>query len=101
MRTLIARVQQFSKTTVAPYLSRHMVALQLGIRLDVVYGNANGTRLGFFTDQLLGNADPLALLVGSGNELIHRTIFVLPPIQPRDRKSTRLNSSHRCISYAV
>src|SRR5437762_7993360 len=23
------------------------------------------------------------------------------PIKPRDRKSTRLNSSHRCISYAV
>src|SRR5437879_8516540 len=25
----------------------------------------------------------------------------LPPDTPRDRKSTRLNSSHRCISYAV
>src|SRR5437879_9911716 len=25
----------------------------------------------------------------------------LQPIAPRDRKSTRLNSSHRCISYAV
>src|SRR5437764_8392686 len=23
------------------------------------------------------------------------------PVSPRDRKSTRLNSSHRCISYAV
>src|SRR5437879_8182710 len=24
-----------------------------------------------------------------------------PPLQRTDRKSTRLNSSHRCISYAV
>src|SRR5437762_3358063 len=24
-----------------------------------------------------------------------------PPLSARDRKSTRLNSSHRCISYAV
>src|SRR3990170_2707225 len=25
----------------------------------------------------------------------------LPPLRPRDRKSTRLNSSHQIISYAV
>src|SRR5437762_9226394 len=29
----------------------------------------------------------------------HRRLFPKPT--PRDRKSTRLNSSHRCISYAV
>src|SRR5437762_7001513 len=27
--------------------------------------------------------------------------FFLPPVGTLDRKSTRLNSSHRCISYAV
>src|SRR5437762_7353491 len=30
-----------------------------------------------------------------------RAEFVLPVPMGRDRKSTRLNSSHRCISYAV
>src|SRR5437764_10393952 len=35
---------------------------------------------------------PLALGIGAGNELQRPN---------RDRKSTRLNSSHRCNSYAV
>src|SRR5208337_5583227 len=30
-----------------------------------------------------------------------RTNSLLPCPRPGDRKSTRLNSSHRCISYAV
>src|SRR5437879_7876622 len=29
------------------------------------------------------------------------TLSLIPRELPRDRKSTRLNSSHRCISYAV
>src|SRR5437879_7918365 len=39
--------------------------------------------------------DHAGVVVGGG--VLHRD----PPRPRRDRKSTRLNSSHRCISYAV
>src|ERR1017187_2597634 len=35
------------------------------------------------------------------DELIGQKVEILVPESYRDRKSTRLNSSHRCISYAV
>src|SRR5437762_13301287 len=38
-------------------------------------------------------------VVAPGGEALVRYRLRLPP--PEDRKSTRLNSSHRCISYAV
>src|SRR5437879_10034612 len=37
----------------------------------------------------------------SVNAAAHERIVPSTPAYPRDRKSTRLNSSHRCISYAV
>src|SRR5437763_10163363 len=37
------------------------------------------------------------LLLGSGGAIAAHLVENVPP----DRKSTRLNSSHRCISYAV
>src|SRR5437867_11749743 len=42
---------------------------------------------------------PQRLLIVSG--LRYTTVSAPPPIPPPDRKSTRLNSSHRTISYAV
>src|SRR5437879_13199708 len=40
---------------------------------------------------------------GDAGTLDHRNggLGHLPPAAAQDRKSTRLNSSHRCISYAV
>src|SRR5215211_8627195 len=38
------------------------------------------------------------LLVGPAHR---RSVLALRPIRPSDRKSTRLNSSHTVISYAV
>src|SRR5437762_10701631 len=40
-------------------------------------------------------------LVVDGVERGHRAVIEIAAVLPRDRKSTRLNSSHRCISYAV
>src|SRR5215210_2820538 len=42
----------------------------------------------------------IALLVSVGGKDVYRAAALVYPGQP-DRKSTRLNSSHRCISYAV
>src|SRR5437763_7338083 len=42
-----------------------------------------------------GNCTRMAKLLGQVAQSIHRRRL------SRDRKSTRLNSSHRCISYAV
>src|SRR5437763_10026690 len=33
--------------------------------------------------------------------ILSTTSLLIPSVQRLDRKSTRLNSSHRCISYAV
>src|SRR5437763_5630629 len=35
------------------------------------------------------------------DDVERRGLFVVERADPVDRKSTRLNSSHRCISYAV
>src|SRR5437762_9389699 len=41
-------------------------------------------------------------VIARGRRLNLRQRFVgAPHLRQRDRKSTRLNSSHRCISYAV
>src|SRR5437764_12884724 len=47
--------------------------------------------------QHLLDQEPAHLPRHAGEEHDHATARVLDP----DRKSTRLNSSHRCISYAV
>src|SRR5436189_2502176 len=43
---------------------------------------------------------PLQICEACGGE-VHRLLSSTPFILKGDRKSTRLNSSHRCISYAV
>src|SRR5437879_8969242 len=60
---------------------------------------------------MYGTADhtPPALVHNlAHNKVLHEKVVFLtvvtedvPHVEPRDRKSTRLNSSHRCISYAV
>src|SRR6266508_1597430 len=49
---------------------------------------------------VLGNADLRARLVAGGRDTL-ATRFVPQQLAERDRKSTRLNSSHVAISYAV
>src|SRR2546430_4966785 len=39
--------------------------------------------------------------VGAGARLVERTLLLLDLLEAGDRKSTRLNSSHSQISYAV
>src|SRR5258708_21394504 len=39
-------------------------------------------------------------LLGVGDFLVHWLMWAIGPVE-RDRKSTRLNSSHQIISYAV
>src|SRR5437879_11365921 len=41
------------------------------------------------------------LVVGLSAMLVRALTAPFTPIRAKDRKSTRLNSSHRCISYAV
>src|SRR5436189_4257123 len=49
--------------------------------------------------QLAEGRSVVIALVGTGAESVKRAVTAA--IQNEDRKSTRLNSSHRCISYAV
>src|SRR5437762_8181323 len=52
----------------------------------------------------LHDALPILLVVKTAAEpmsIARSVIELLYAIDPKDRKSTRLNSSHRCISYAV
>src|SRR5688500_7223852 len=49
-------------------------------------------------------ADPYMIVRGRGNQTIveqANSVVTLPVCAPEDRKSTRLNSSHLVISYAV
>src|SRR5437762_7406208 len=54
---------------------------------------------------LVASRDPdrrVCLARRDGNREPQALLAALPPaLQKQDRKSTRLNSSHRCISYAV
>src|SRR5437762_10094978 len=56
---------------------------------------------------LIGQTLPsvVALDTGGGRQVIElqntKALFFVKTLEGRDRKSTRLNSSHRCISYAV
>src|SRR5207249_11257487 len=50
---------------------------------------------------LLVSAFALLPLAANAQELPARTIRIIVPSPPGDRKSTRLNSSHVSISYAV
>ena len=53
------------------------------------------------SDQLTMRATNENHLPMSGNALNQHHKFRIPDQSSADRKSTRLNSSHRCISYAV
>src|SRR5437764_14163283 len=50
---------------------------------------------------LLGRALPHLRAHHRDRDLAHLLAEQLPAVGGGDRKSTRLNSSHRCISYAV
>src|SRR5437879_7829288 len=43
----------------------------------------------------------LVLRIYPDDILVHNSLSTLAQFSQEDRKSTRLNSSHRCISYAV
>src|ERR1017187_1262947 len=47
------------------------------------------------------NPRPDAVDPGTGERYADVIVFWVPSEADKDRKSTRLNSSHRCISYAV
>src|SRR5439155_5357263 len=77
-----------------PYLLRSDLAV-----LQIIKDQL-GTRPVYFSTSTGNYPDQLGLslyLVGEG--LVRRV--VARPVAPRDRKSTRLNSSHVAISYAV
>src|SRR5437867_7865170 len=58
--------------------------------------------LTFFLDRQLGRYKMAGALRNAGlNVEIHDDHFPQNAQDPQDRKSTRLNSSHRTISYAV
>src|SRR5690348_17769720 len=62
-------------------------------RPDAVDQDADRLRHYFYDDQ------PVALRRGAARGMSGVALFV--PLSPLDRKSTRLNSSHPSISYAV
>src|SRR5438034_3253465 len=49
----------------------------------------------------VGGRDAVELEAGSEGELLDRLTGQHAELKPQDRKSTRLNSSHTVISYAV
>src|ERR1017187_5345219 len=74
------------------------------------YPNRNRRRM--LTRAACGGASPPSTIAGQGHKLrkqppeakhakSHAVAGEPPPATLVDRKSTRLNSSHRCISYAV
>src|SRR5437762_10689630 len=81
----------FPYTTLFRSTGKGKTVAVLGTGVDVIYPKEN-TRL---SEQILGSAGALVSEFPLGT-------FAAPQNFPiRDRKSTRLNSSHRCISYAV
>src|SRR5437762_8261501 len=53
-----------------------------------------------FRSDLVDDLDPGFRLI-AGNQDVLEVLVELLHVRALDRKSTRLNSSHRCISYAV
>src|SRR5437763_5395889 len=53
------------------------------------------------TEALHGRLPQSFDLITAGDVTRDKDRFCARPVNPLDRKSTRLNSSHRCISYAV
>src|SRR5207248_5715123 len=61
--------------------------------------SVSGSRSAFKPEDLRHAASPIG--TRSTQAANTRVIHLIRPPLPRDRKSTRLNSSHRTISYAV
>src|SRR5256885_10059215 len=85
------------RSTLFPYTTLFRSRLRSGL------GKTRSRLSGLFTDK---SVDPAlfeeietALLVSDAG--IEATRFLLAALRERDRKSTRLNSSHLVISYAV
>src|SRR5690606_40062175 len=95
-RTLLCHRQSLLSPYTTLFRSAHLIGdmealrLRLGVERWHVFGGSWGSTLGLAYAQ----AHPPRCI-----SLILRGIFLLE--QPEDRKSTRLNSSHVKISYAV
>src|SRR5688572_32369052 len=89
------------RSTLFPYttLFRSVEAHRVIAALDVVDGHGLEGLLGREAGVLLACPDPL--LRPTVGEWAVEALDVVKPDSRRDRKSTRLNSSHSQISYAV
>src|SRR5439155_26269147 len=80
---------------VSPYVVAGVAALQTWSSGSGYYRRANGT-VGSIMPPNFGTHGDIRAIVGAGLRVRDRS-----DISVRDRKSTRLNSSHVAISYAV
>src|SRR5437879_10967322 len=91
-------VRQLSQRSDAPGF------LQLAVHLGLLGATAAGVFVSrgtvWLAPALVLHGIALSFLFCALHETIHRTAFA-SRWPNEDRKSTRLNSSHRCISYAV
>src|SRR3712207_8635431 len=92
-------IRRTTRSTLFPYTTLFRSAKNLV--LDIAYVGSRGRNLPA-RDVNLNQLSPDALAFARNNYSQPNTCSNLPlPTQPGDRKSTRLNSSHANISYAV
>src|SRR5437762_8107598 len=84
-------IQQPSRYTLFPYTTLFRSNRSMELRIIVLPGDGVGPEV---TEQAVRVLREVASLYG------HKFLFE-EHLVGGDRKSTRLNSSHRCISYAV
>src|SRR3712207_8936018 len=87
------------RSTLFPYttLFRSPAALQVKHELEV----AEGDRLVFGRVEVSLDLACHGVVMRPREEAVQREVTVESPVEVGDRKSTRLNSSHANISYAV
>src|SRR5437762_13981483 len=103
--------QRLSELLAQPVVVENRPGSNGNIAMDLVAKSLpDGYTLGLLADSMVAinphlykemQTDPLKDLAPVASVVSNQWVLSVNPSVPVDRKSTRLNSSHRCISYAV